>query len=184
MELLFTMNPFTDVKEGKFYYEPVLWAYYFEPQVTAGTDATHFSPTKTCTRGQVVTFLWRAEGSPAPTTTTCPFTDVKPSGFYYESMLWAVENGVTTGTSATTFGPNNPCTRAQVVTFLWRAEGSPAPTTTTCPFTDVKTSGFYYEAMLWAVENGVTTGTSPTTFGPGKPCTRGQVVSFLQRAVE
>ena len=183
--LISKWNPFGDVKEGKFYYDAVIWAYYNRPyQITAGTDAAHFSPNAVCTRAQVVTFLWRAKGCPEPVTTTCSFTDVKTTGFYYKAMLWAVEMGITTGTSATTFGPGKACTRGQVVAFLWRAEGCPEPVTTTCNFTDVKTSGFYYKAMLWAVENGITNGTSETTFGPSKTCTRGQVVSFLMRDIE
>ena len=174
-------NPFVDVEEGKFYYKPVMWAYYSDPQVTAGTDETHFSPNKDCTRAQVVTFLWRAAGCPEPTITEHPFTDVKSTGFYYKAMLWAVENGITAGTTPTTFGPNKACTRAQVVTFLWRAQGEPEPTTTDCPFTDVKSNSAYYKAILWAVETGVTAGTSATTFSPGKTCNRGQVVTFLYR---
>jgi hypothetical protein len=112
-----------------------------------------------------------------------PFKDVKESAFYYKAMLWAVEQGITTGTSATTFGPNKDCTRGQVVTFLWRAAGQPEPKSTSCPFTDVKATASYYKAVLWAVENGVTSGTSATTFSPGKICTRGQVVTFLYNAL-
>ena len=178
------MNPFTDVKEGKYYYEPVLWAYYHDPQITTGTTATTFGPNDTCTRGQVVTFLWRAKGCPEPTVTAHPFTDVKESAYYYKAMLWAVENGITSGTSATTFGPNENCTRSQVVTFLWRADGKPEPMSSECPFTDIKTNSSYYKAVLWAVENGITSGTSATTFGPKNTCTRGQIVTFLYRYVE
>ena len=177
-------NPFTDVKEGKYYYEPVLWAYYHDPQITTGTTATTFGPNDTCTRGQVVTFLWRAKGCPEPTVTAHPFTDVKESAYYYKAMLWAVENGITSGTSATTFGPNENCTRSQVVTFLWRADGKPEPMSSECPFTDIKTNSSYYKAVLWAVENGITSGTSATTFGPKNTCTRGQIVTFLYRYVE
>ena len=174
-------NPFCDLVEGKYYCDMVLWAYYHEPQITAGTDATHFSPTKECTRCQVVTFLWRTKGCPEPTLTENPFTDVKTSAYYYKAVLWAVENGITTGATSTTFAPNKVCTRAQVVTFLWRSKGSPEPTSTDCPFTDVKASSPYYKAILWAVEQGVTTGTSSTTFSPGNTCTRAQVVTFLYR---
>ena len=171
---------FTDVKQGAFYEEAVSWA--VANGVTAGTSDTTFSPSSDCTRGQVVTFLWRAAGSPEPTKTTHPFTDVKESAFYYKAMLWAVENGVTNGMSDTTFAPGATCTRGQVVTFLWRAKGKPAPVKTKHAFTDVSESGFYYTAMLWAVENGVTNGMSDTTFAPGRTCTRGQVVTFLHRA--
>ena len=173
---------FDDVQDpSKFYYDPVYWAVAHDPQITNGTSETTFSPNKTCTRAQVVTFLWRAAGEPEPVSTDCPFTDVKTDGFYYKAMLWAVENGITNGTTATTFGPGKACTRAQVVTFLYRFAGEPEPVSTDCPFTDVKTDGFYYQAMLWAVENEITNGTSATTFSPGKACTRGQVVTFLYR---
>ena len=148
--------------------------------MTEGTSATTFSPAKTCTRAQVVTFLWRAKGCPEPTKTENPFTDVQADAYYCKAVLWAVENGITNGTSATTFGPNNGCTRAQVVTFLWRAEGEPEPTSANNPFTDV-TGGYYYKAVLWAVENGVTAGTSATAFSPNQTCTRGQIVTFLYR---
>ena len=174
-------QPFVDIKTSEYWFYPILWAYENNPQITNGTDTTHFSPRKDCTRAQVVTFLWRANGCPKPKSTSCPFTDVKSGSYYYEAMLWAVEKGITTGTSATTFGPDKACTRAQVVTFLWRAKGSPAPNSTSCPFTDVKPDSVYYKAILWAVEQGVTTGTSDTTFGPSKVCNRGQVVTFLYR---
>jgi hypothetical protein len=111
-----------------------------------------------------------------------PFEDVNEGDFFYDSVLWAVEKGITTGTSATTFGPGEGCIRAQVVTFLWRAAGEPTPTTTVNPFEDVKESDFFYEAVLWAVEKGITTGTSATTFGPAEGCIRAQVVTFLYRA--
>ena len=119
--LSFRFEDVTD--ESKFYYLPVYWAYYHDPQITTGTSDTLFSPGKVCTRGQVVTFLWRAMGCPEPTVTTHNFTDVKESAYYYQAMLWAVETGVTSGTSATTFGPNKTATRGHVVTFLYRAVG-------------------------------------------------------------
>ena len=173
---------FDDVQDpAKFYYEPVYWAVAHNPVITTGTSETAFSPNKACTRAQVVTFLWRAAGEPEPKSTNCPFTDVKESGFYYKAMLWAVENGITAGTSETTFSPNKTATRAQVVTFLHRFAGEPEPESTDCPFTDVKESGFYYKAMLWAVENEITNGISATAFGPNKDCTRGHVVTFLYR---
>ena len=173
---------FVDVPDGAFYAEAVDWAVAHDPVITNGTDETHFSPGATCTRGQVVAFLWRAARCPEPSKTNHPFTDVKTTAFYYKAMLWAVEKGITNGTSDTTFSPNATCTRGQVVAFLWRAKGSPAPRSTRHNFTDVKASGFYFNAMLWAVENGVTNGMTPTTFGPGMTCTRGQVVTFLYRA--
>ena len=176
-----TTNPFNDVKEGEFYYEAVLWAVNADPQVTSGTSATTFSPNPTCTRAQVVTFLWRAKGCPEPKTNNNPFIDVKAGDYYYKAVLWAVENGITAGTSATTFSPNAGCTRAQVVTFLWRTEGQPKPNSSSNPFKDVK-GGYYYDAVLWAVEKGITAGTSATTFSPDATCTRGQIVTFLYRA--
>ena len=173
-------NPFKDVKSGAYYYDPVLWAVKHNPQITAGTSATTFSPNDTCTRGQVVTFLWRAAGQPAPKSAKNPFKDVAKSAYYYDAVLWAVEQGITAGTSKTTFGPTEPCTRAHVVTFLWRAEGTPNAKSSN-PFKDVKSGQYYYDAALWAVKSGVTVGTSKTTFSPRDPCTRGQIVTFLYR---
>ena len=177
------LNPFTDVKEGKYFFIPVLWACYHDPQITSGTSDTTFGPNETCTRAQIVTFLWRAAGSPEPTTSDNPFADVKTSKYYYKAVLWATEQGITSGTSETMFSPNAGCTRAQVVTFLWRFAGSPEPTPTTNPFEDVKTGKYYYKAVLWAAENNVTAGTSETTFSPNDTCTRGQIVTFLYRYV-
>ena len=172
-------NPFTDVKESDYFYEPVLWAY--ADGITTGTTATTFTPNGTCTRAQVVTFLWRAMGCPEPGFNRRPFTDVDSSEYYYKAVLWAVEKGITTGTSATTFDPNGSCTRAQVVTFLWRAAGSPEPTSPRHSFTDISPAEYYYDAVLWAVENQITNGMTQTTFEPGRTCTRGQVVTFLWR---
>ena len=116
-------NPFTDVKKGAFYYDAVMWAVSNDPVITKGTTATTFSPKDTCTRGQVVTFLWRAFGCPEPTLTENPFTDVKEKAFYYKAVLWAVEKNITNGVTATTFGPGETCTRGQIVTFLFRDRG-------------------------------------------------------------
>lgn len=170
---------FKDVTSDKFYYEPVLWA--FSRGVTIGTKAGIFSPDKTCTRGEVVTFLWRAMGEPEPDCATNPFTDVQEGAYYYKAVLWAVDNGITKGMTVTTFEPNGPCTRGQVVAFLNRAAGNPSATTAGSQFTDVQATDFYYDSVLWAVEEGVTKGITPTTFGPGKACTRGQIVTFLHR---
>ena len=175
-------NPFVDVKEGAFYYDAVLWAVNSDPQITTGTDDTHFSPKRDCTRAQVVTFLWRAAGCPEPVSTGCAFTDIKPGAYYYKAVLWAVENNITSGASATKFAPDKACTRGQAVTFLWRARGCPQPTQTSHPFTDVKPGAYYYNAMLWALEWEITNGLTTTTFGPDKTCNRGQVVTFLYRA--
>ncbi len=174
---------FSDVKNEKaFYYEPVYWAYNAEPQITNGIDKTHFGPDVGCTRGQVVTFLWRTAGCPEPKGAKNPFQDVKKGAFYYKAVLWAVDKGITKGTSATTFSPNDTCTRGQIVTFLYRFKGSSKAVTASNPFKDVSKTAFYYPAMLWAVEYGVTNGTSKTAFSPGATCTRGQVVTFLYRA--
>ena len=172
-------NPFTDVPKGRFFYEPVLWAFHHDPQITNGTDDTHFSPNKDCTREQIVTFLWKAAGAPEPETTENPFTDVKAGRFYYKAVLWAVENKITNGVSADKFGIGQACKREQAVTFLWNAAGSPEPESAENPFTDVKEGRFYYKAVLWAVENKITNGVSANQFGVGKSCTRGQIVTFL-----
>lgn len=174
-----TVNPFVDVREGEYYYDAVLWA--VENGITAGTSATTFSPTVGCTRAQVVTFLWRTAGEPAPTTSNTPFTDVAKGTYYYSAVLWAVEKGITAGTSATTFSPDDTCTRAQIVTFLWRYKGQPEPIAANNPFNDVYKSAYYAKAVLWAAENGVTSGTSASTFSPDDTCTRAQVVTFLYR---
>ncbi len=174
-------NPFKDVKSNQFYYNAVLWA--VQKNVTTGTSDTTFSPNDACTRGQIVTFLWRACGSPEPTGTVNPFTDVKSNQYYYKAVLWAVESGITTGTGAGKFSPNAKCTREQIVTFLWRSQGKPAPGGVQNPFVDVKAGAYYYDAVLWAVEKGITTGTSATTFGPKANCTRGQIVTFLYRCL-
>ncbi|MBE7007443.1 MAG: hypothetical protein E7424_09935, partial [Ruminococcaceae bacterium] len=174
---------FDDVKDpGKFYFDPVYWAFYAEPQITKGTDDTHFGPDNACTRGHVVTFLWRAAGEPAPKSTQTPFTDLKPGAFYEKAVAWAVEEGITKGMTDTTFAPDGKCNRGQIVTFLWRFKGEPAPKSTQTPFTDLKAGAFYENAVAWAVENDVTKGITETTFGPDATCTRGQVVTFLYRA--
>jgi|GEM_PF-611920 len=174
---------FEDVKDpGKFYFDPVYWAYYADPQITKGTDDTHFGPDNACTRGHVVTFLWRAAGEPEPKSTQTPFTDLKPGAFYEKAVAWAVEEGITKGMTDTTFAPDGKCNRGQIVTFLWRFKGEPAPKSTQTPFTDLKAGAFYENAVAWAVENDVTKGMTETTFGPDATCTRGQVVTFLYRA--
>ena len=174
-------NPFLDVTADDFYYNAVLWAYGND--ITAGTSKTEFSPSNTCTRAQVVTFLWRAAGAPDPKTATNPFQDVREKDYFYKAVLWAVENGITSGTSKTRFSPNDSCTRAQVVTFLWRYEKQSDPKSSDNPFNDVKADAYYYKAVLWAVENGITKGTSKTKFSPAKTCTRGEVVTFLYRDI-
>ena len=169
---------FVDVATGSYYEDAVDWA--VENGITKGTDDTHFSPDGICTRAQAVTFLWRAAGSPKPETRTMPFTDVPVGSYYYDAVLWAVENGITKGTSDTTFSPNMTCSRAQIVTFLWRSEKSPAAGTAN-PFADVKSTAYYADAVLWAVKENITKGTTSTTFSPNADCTRAQIVTFLWR---
>lgn len=170
--------PFTDVQPTDYFRTPVLWA--SRTNVTTGISATVFGPFEQCNRAQVATFLWRAAGSPEPTLATNPFTDVKPTDYYYKAVLWAVEKGITTGTSATTFSPFETCQRGQIVTFLYRYAGKPAASGTN-PFTDVKPTDYYYDAVRWAAQTGITTGTSDTTFSPFDACNRAQVVTFLYR---
>ena len=169
---------FVDVATGSYYENAVDWA--VGNGITQGTDATHFSPDGICTRAQAVTFLWRAAGSPKPETRTMPFADVPAGSYYYDAVLWAVENGITEGTSDTTFSPNMTCTRAQIVAFLWRSEKSPAAGTAN-PFADVKSAAYYADAVLWAVKENITRGTTNTTFSPDADCTRSQIVTFLWR---
>ena len=169
---------FVDVATGSYYEDAVDWA--VESGITTGVSANRFDPNGVCTRAQAVTFLWRAAGSPKPETRTMPFTDVPAGSYYYDAVLWAVENGITKGTSDTTFSPNMTCSRAQIVTFLWRSEKSPAAGTAN-PFADVKSTAYYADAVLWAVREDITKGTTSTTFSPDADCTRAQIVTFLWR---
>lgn len=169
---------FNDVKPGDYFYDAVNWA--VEKGITTGTSATTFSPNASCTRAQIVTFLWRASGSPEPKTASNPFTDVATNAYYCKAVLWAVENGITTGTSATTFSPDALCTRAQGVTFLWRANGSKAASAATS-FTDVASDAYYAPAVAWAAEQNVTGGVGNGLFSPDTTCTRAQIVSMLYR---
>ena len=169
---------FVDVPASAYYADAVKWA--VEKGITTGTSATTFSPEASCTRAQMVTFLWRAAGSPAPKATTTAFTDLDKSAYYYDAVLWAVEQGITTGTSSTTFSPNATVTRGQTVTFLYRFAGQPAVSGSSS-FTDVNSSDYYAAAVQWAKEQGITSGTSDTTFSPTSDCTRGQIVTFLYR---
>ncbi len=173
-------NPFEDVPGGAYYEDAVLWA--ADNGITGGVDAVHFAPNLTCTRAQAVTFLWRAAGSPAPKSAEMPFADVKADSYYYSAVLWAVENGITRGTSDTTFSPDEECSRAQIVTFLWRSQKSPVVTAAN-PFVDVKADAYYSDAVLWAAANGITGGTTATTFSPDMDCTRAQIVTFIYRCM-
>ncbi|MBQ4550302.1 MAG: WG repeat-containing protein [Oscillospiraceae bacterium] len=173
-------TPFTDVPSGSWFEAPVLWA--LENGITSGTSDTTFSPGNQCLRAHVVTFLWNAEKTPEPAAASSSFSDVPAGAWYEKPVLWALENGITSGVSPTKFGAGDVCSRYQVVFFLWKAAGSPEPKTTVNPFTDVNPGHFFYKAVLWAVENGITSGTSDTTFSPAQPCNRAQVVTFLYAA--
>ncbi|WP_195446989.1 S-layer homology domain-containing protein [Flavonifractor plautii] len=172
------LNYFVDVKVGDYFYDAVLWA--AEKGITSGTDATHFSPNAACTRAQIVTFLWRAAGSPEPKNMSS-FTDVPADSYYAKAVAWAVKNGITGGTGDGKFSPDAPCTRAQMATFLWRANGSPKVTGTT-PFSDVSAGTYYCNAVLWAYEQNITNGTGGGKFSPDAPCTRAQMVQMLKNA--
>ncbi len=177
-----TFKGFTDVLPGAYFYDSVLWA--VDQEITNGTGKGKFSPDKDCTRGQIVTFLWRAAGCPEPVGTENPFTDVPADAYYYKAVLWAVENGITTGTTAEKFAPEATCTRGQVATFLWRAAGKPAAENQENPFKDLDAEAYYYDAVLWAVEKKITTGTTAEKFAPEATCTRGQIVTFLYRGAQ
>ena len=172
-------NPFTDVPEGSFYFLPVLWA--VDEGITSGATADTFDPGGDLLRAHVVTMLWRLDGSPVVEIEN-PFTDVKEGAWYYDAVLWAVSEGITSGTSETTFGPAGITNRAQVVTFLWRYLGSPEAGTDN-PFTDVDAAAWYGKSVLWAVENGVTSGMSADRFGVGSNCNRAHMVTFLYKAM-
>ena len=171
------LNFFVDVPNSSYYYEAVKWA--AEKGITNGTDPLHFDPDMPCTRAQIVTFLWRAAGSPEPGNSGS-FSDVPASAYYAKAVAWAVENGITTGTGDGIFSPDAVCTRAQAVTFLWRYEKAPVASRSN-PFTDVAADSYYADAVLWAVKEDITKGTTDTTFSPGADCTRAQIVTFLWR---
>ncbi len=172
------INPFIDVAENSYYHDAVLWA--IEESITSGTSANTFSPEIITTRAQMVTFLWRTVGMPQTTLANSNFNDMDKDAYYYQAVLWAEENGVTVGTSATTFSPEDKVIRGQVVSFLWRLDGRPASTSVN-PFIDINNSMYYYEAILWAVEKGITYGTSESKYSPDDPCLRAHIVTFLYR---
>jgi len=173
------LNFFVDVPVDAYYYDAVLWA--VKEGITNGTSDTTFSPNNSCTRAQMVTFLWKASGSPEPVESTCPFIDVRADAYYAKAVLWAVEQGITAGTSENIFSPNAPCTRDQMATFLWKVCGTPVPVGSMNPFADVSENAYYAKAVQWAYEQEITGGTSATTFGSNDPCTRAQMVTFLYR---
>ncbi len=173
---------FDDAMDSEvFYFEPVYWA--VDMGITKGISDTLFRPENACTRAQVVTFLWRAAGSPEPAAASNPFADVSADSYYSKAVQWAVENGITTGTSENRFNPDATCTRAQTVTFLWRAAGKRVCASDGYDFPDVKPNAYYYAAVQWAVEQGITRGTSAETFSPDATCTRGETVTFLYRSL-
>lgn len=171
--------PFSDVASSSFYNDPVYWAVI--NGITTGTGGSNFSPNKPCTRAEAVTFIWRFNGKYTPDVPRPGFVDVPANAYYYDAVRFCVQAGITTGTGSNKFSPNAPCTRAQIVTFLWRSCGEPEPTVTSCAFRDIEVNSYYYDAMMWAVQNGITTGTGYTTFSPNKVCTRGEIVTFLYR---
>lgn len=176
--------PFTDLgalEETE--YQAVVWAYTANPRITSGKSETCFAPYDRCTRAEVMTFLWTAKGRPEPKTTANPFTDVRADKYYYKAVLWAVENGITDGKTPTTFAPKDRCSRAEIVTFLWAAMGRPAHTVQVESFVDVKKSAYYYDAVCWAVENGIDLGTTEVTFSPKACCSRVSTVTFLYRTL-
>ena len=175
------LNFFYDVPNDAYFYEAVKWA--VKNGITTGVGNDLFAPEQPCTRAQIVTFLWRAAGSPEPKGTAAGMTDVVSGSYYEKAVAWAIENGITTGTTATTFSPDATCTRGQSVTFLHRALKGTAPTTVN-GFTDVAADAFYADAVAWAVESGVTNGTTDSTFSPNNGCTRAQIVTFLYRAYQ
>ena len=171
-------NPFVDVAEKDYFYDAVLWG--VENGVVKGMDETHFEPETVCTRAQALTFLWRANGMPQPKTTTNPFVDVDASAYYYDAVLWGVENGIVKGMDETHFEPDTACSRAHALTFLWRAKGMPQASGTT--FADVPANAYYAQAVAWGVENGIVKGMDETHFEPDTLCQRAHAVTFLWRA--
>ncbi len=173
------VDPFSDVPEDAYYLAAVNWA--VATNIAKGTGGGKFSPEVGCTRAQVVTLLWRAAGSPDPIDDDNSFSDVKKNDYFYDAVLWAVQEGITKGVSADRFSPDSTCTRGQIVTFLYRSNGSPSPVGGSNPFSDVKDDDYFFNAVLWAVGQGITKGTSATAFSPDATCTRAQIVTFLFR---
>lgn len=178
---LFEEDLFTDTPVGKYYYDAVKWA--VENDITSGTSAATFGPDDSCTRAQAVTFLWKAAGKPEPVGAGTGFADVKADDYFEKAVRWAVENGITSGTGNEKFSPSDKCTRAQIITFLWKVNGSqPAEGGAADSFGDVASSAYYADAVAWAVENGITSGTGNGTFSPNQKCTRAQIVTFLYQS--
>ena len=164
------------LKASDYFADAVRWA--VEKDITSGTSKTTFSPGATCSKAQILTFLWRANGAPEPTAVN-PFTDIKPADYFYKAALWAAEKGLVSGSA---FGANTNCTRAMTVEYLWKVAGSPTPSAN-ASFTDIPANADYAQAVAWAVENKITSGTGGGKFSPAATCTRGQIVTFLYRAM-
>lgn len=176
-------NPYIDVSNGHWFNNAVSWAYIqkiVDQSNQMGVTSTRFRPESACTRAQFTQMLWNAAGQPEPYIENIPFRDVSTSSYFYKAISWAYQEGVVSGTSSTTFEPNSTCTRAQIVQMLWNAAGQPIMSARS-PFTDVKSNGWYYNAVLWAVQSNVTYGTSTTTFEPNSQCTKAQTITFLYR---
>ena len=169
-------NPFAYIREGDYFFDAVKWA--VNKEITNGLTVDRFAPDSGCTRAQIVTFLWRAAGEPEPGTLST-FTDVPADKYYAKAVAWAIENGVTNGISENVFGPDDICTRAHSVAFLYRAAKASASGNST--FADVDTNAYYAAAVKWATDNGITNGMSAERFGPNETCTRAQIVTFLWR---
>ena len=175
------VSDFTDVPKNSYAYDAVMWA--AQEGITRGTGESVFSPYQSCTRAQAITFLWRAYGCPVVSDTENPFHDVKEGTYYHDAVLWAVEKGIVTGYSHDTFTPDAPCTRAQVIAFLWRSMGRPEAAAADLQFSDMKDSDYFTPAIQWAVEKDITNGLGNGTFGQDSPCTRAQIITFLYRTL-
>ena len=176
------LEGFSDVAESDYFFNPVMWATTHEPPITAGVAPGLFGPHKPCTREQIVTFLWAANGKPEPEGTGSEFSDVPADAWYYKPVMWAVENGYTSGMPDGSFGVGQPCTRAQAMTFLWAAQGKPVPSSMESTFSDVSSGDWFCKAILWAAENGITKGVGDGLFGVNNTCTRAQIITFLYKA--
>lgn len=178
--MAFAASEFTDVSKSDWFYAPVNWA--VNKGITGGIGNNMFGPNNNCTREQVVTFLWADAGKPAPSTTVSTFTDVTESDWFFQPVMWAVENGITSGLTETEFGTGKTCTRAQVATFLWAVAGKPDYELPKTGFLDVKSGDWYYNPVMWAVANGITSGIGSGKFGPNNNCTRAQIATFMYAA--
>ena len=176
-------NPMTfeDVEESDYYYDAVRWA--VEHGITEGTSNTTFAPKDYCSRGQVITFLWKAMGSPEPLRSSNPFADVPEDAYYTKAVLWAAEQNIASGPSESTFSPDAPCARAQVMTFLWKLKGQPVANSAAGNFPDVTIKDYFYAPVMWAAEEKITTGLIDSRFGAMDQCNRAQVVTFLWHAL-